>query len=98
MNAGKANFIFGRAWGWLSKFISLASFTMLLFLTIKENTLMLLAIPVALVILTLITIYDLKTIVPQENEYWSEKNSYFIEQRRILNEIKKSIEQLKVKK
>jgi len=69
MEIGKGNYVFNRAWSWLSKIITIFNFLMLIYLVIKENSIVLLALPFALIGWVLLTIIDFKYILPTELVY-----------------------------
>ena len=99
MKLGKAKFIFDRAWSWMSKTITVANFLMLAYLVIQENELILMVFPVLLVGWIVITVYDLKKILPEELEYWRQKDPAWVEFTTViqtkLSRIEKKLEEKK---
>lgn len=95
MEVGKMNYIFNRAWSWMSKIITIFNFLMITYLVIKENALVLIAIPVALICWGALTFLDLKYVLPKELQYGFRKNPEWVlftkKIERELKEIKEAI-------
>ena len=78
MELGKGNYIFNRAWSWLSKIITVFNFLMIAYLVIKENSIVLFALPVALFGWILLTVFDFKYILPNELAFGRVKDPEWI--------------------
>jgi len=92
MEIGKGNYIFNRAWSWLSKIITIFNFLMIVYLVIKENSIILFALPIVLIGWILLTIFDFKYILPTELAYGRIKDPEWI---RFSQKIEKELKEIK---